>query len=108
MPKAIAPTDRNLHSDQIRSFVNGSTTPTYINTSVIPQVISLVDFPNVSARSDTVNETVKKSNASHVQPKNATRKNIHCLKLSNPSSVNGFSTYKSDSQQCLKDRIRLR
>lgn len=37
-----------------------------ISTKVIPQVISVVVLPNVSARSETVRETVKKSKASQV------------------------------------------
>lgn len=48
IPKMTDPTDRNMR------------------TRVIPQVISVLVLPNVSARSSTVNETVKKSNASHV------------------------------------------
>jgi len=54
--------------------------PTDLNmrTRVIPQVISLLAFPNVLARFETVKETVKKSNASHVQAKNAMAKKVHC------------------------------
>lgn len=37
-----------------------------ISTSVMPHVISEIDLSNVLARSVTVSETVKKSNASHV------------------------------------------
>lgn len=38
----------------------------------MPQVISVTDLSNSAANSLVVNETVKKSNESHVQPKNAT------------------------------------
>lgn len=34
----------------------------------------------------------EKKHTSQVQPKNATKKNIHCLKLSIASNVNGFSS----------------
>ncbi len=66
--------------------------PTLLNikTSVIPQVMSVLLLSKVSAKSSTVKETVKKSKASQVQAKNATRKNIHCWKLSMRSNVNGL------------------
>lgn len=71
-PKMMDPTDRSM------------------STNVIPHVMSLVVFPNSSAKSSTVKETVKKSNASHDQAKNATRKNIHCCVLSSIRSLKGF------------------
>jgi hypothetical protein len=49
-----------------------------ISTRVMPQVMSVLVLSNVSASCSTVSETVKKSNASHVHAKKATRKNIHC------------------------------
>lgn len=73
-PKMILPTDRNM------------------STRVIPQVISAFVLPNVSARFSTVSETVKKSKASHDQAKKATRKNIHCCRLSIRRSVMGLET----------------
>jgi hypothetical protein len=84
----IEPTDRNMR------------------TSVIPQVIWVVVLPKVSARPDTVSETVKKSKASQVcyllaygqdidmfiltQAINPTKKKSHCLPLSIASRVKGF------------------
>lgn len=38
----------------------------------MPQVISVTDLSNSAASSLVVSDTVKKSNESHVQPKNAT------------------------------------
>ena len=64
-----------------------------INTSVIPQVMSVLVFPKVSARSETVRETVKKSKASQDHAKKATRKNSHCLVLKRVSSLKGFSAF---------------
>lgn len=61
-----------------------------MRTKVIPQVMSVLDLPKVSARSDTVKETVKKSKASQDQAKKATRKNSHCCVLSIASSLKGF------------------
>jgi hypothetical protein len=61
-----------------------------INTRVIPQVMSVLLLLNVSARSPTVNDTVKKSNASQVHAMKATRKNIHCWKLNIISSLMGL------------------
>lgn len=43
IPKVMDPTDRNMR------------------TRVIPHVISFLDLPKVSARSVTVNDTLKKS-----------------------------------------------
>lgn len=43
-----------------------------MSTRVMPQVIWVTDLWKVAARSVAVNETVKKSKASHVQPKKAT------------------------------------
>lgn len=54
IPNVMAPTDRSM------------------STRVIPQVISEMDLSNVSANPEAVNETVKKSKASHVQPRKAT------------------------------------
>jgi hypothetical protein len=48
MPKMMEPTDRNM------------------SMRVMPQVMSVFDLPKLSARSLTVSDTVKKSNASHV------------------------------------------
>jgi hypothetical protein len=53
IPKIMAPTDLN------------------IRTSVIPQLISGIVLLNVLATSVVVNESVKKSNASQVQPRKA-------------------------------------
>lgn len=54
IPKVIAPTLRS------------------IRTRVIPQVMSLISLSNSDASCDVVRETVKKSSASRVHPKNAT------------------------------------
>lgn len=43
-----------------------------MRTRVMPQVISVTELSNSAANSLVVSETVKKSNESHVQPKNAT------------------------------------
>ncbi len=77
-----------------------------IRTRVIPQVIWVVVLPKVSARSDTVSETVKKSKASQVycllayaqdidmffltQAINPTKKKSHCLPLSIASRLKGL------------------
>lgn len=45
----------------------------------MPQVISVTDLSNSAASSVVVNETVKKSNESHVQPKNATYTSVTIL-----------------------------
>lgn len=37
-----------------------------MSTRVMPQVMSVLDLPNSSERSETVKETVKKSNESQV------------------------------------------
>ena len=58
IPKIVEPTDLN------------------ISTSVMPQVMSLVVLSKVSARSATVNETVKKSKASHDQARKATKLSV--------------------------------
>ena len=72
-PKVIAPTDRSMR------------------TSVIPQVMSALVFLKVVASGVTTRDTVKKSNASQVHAKKATRKNIHCCKLSRANVLNGFA-----------------
>lgn len=54
IPKVIAPTDRS------------------ISTRVIPHVMSVTDLSNDFASSEVVRETVKKSNESQDQPRNAT------------------------------------
>ena len=72
IPKMVDPTERN------------------ISTRVIPQVICVVDLSNCFARSLTVRDTVKKSKASHVQAKKATRKNNHCWVFSWASNLNGL------------------
>lgn len=45
----------------------------------MPQVMSVTDLPNSAASSLVVKETVKKSNESHVQPKNATYTSVSIL-----------------------------
>jgi hypothetical protein len=55
--------------------------------------MSVFDLLNVSARSETVSETVKKSKASHDQARKATRKNSHCWVFSMASNVNGFGAF---------------
>lgn len=72
VPKIVEPTERN------------------ISTRVIPHVISVLVFPKSSARSVTVRETVKKSNASHDQAKKATRKKSHCCLFSMRSRAKGL------------------
>lgn len=52
--------------------------------------MSVLVLPKVSAKSDTVSDTVKKSNASQLHAKKATRKNIHCWKFRSASALNGF------------------
>lgn len=54
IPNVMEPTDRSMR------------------TRVIPQVISEIDLSNCLASWEVVKETVKKSKASHVQPKKAT------------------------------------
>lgn len=59
----------------------------------MPQVISVVDLWNVSARSSTVRDTVKKSKESQDQAKNETRKKAHCCLLSIARSLMGLATF---------------
>lgn len=55
-------------------------------------MMSALVLPNVSARSVTVRETVKKSKASQVHARKATEKNSHCCVLSIAKSLNGLAT----------------
>ena len=82
---------RRLKNQEIGSIPN-TTLPTDLNisTKVMPQVIWEFSLSNCFASCSTVNETVKKSNASQVQPAKPTRKNIHCWNLSIASSLSGF------------------
>ena len=63
-----------------------------MSTSVIPQVICSLVLLNVSAKSETVKDTVKKSKASQDQPMKPTAKNSHCWVFSMASSLNGLAT----------------
>src|SRR5271156_1491055 len=75
IPKIVEPTDLN------------------ISTRVMPQVIWVLVFLNVWARSVTVRETVKKSNASQDQAKKATAKKSHCWRFSKARRRNGLATF---------------
>lgn len=62
----------------------------FLTSSMRKAYISVFVFPNVFAKSVTVSETVKKSKASQLHAKNATRKNIHCWKLSSAKALIGL------------------
>src|SRR5277367_3604531 len=86
IPKMAAPTDRS------------------INVNVIAHVIAAGSLSNDSAMLETVNETLKKSNASyfsqpdiqtegsntHAHPRNPMNQNAHCRRLSIRRTVYGF------------------
>ena len=113
-----SPEDHTQHeSDLSRNQQSFNNQPR--RDSLTPQVMSVVDRPNVLERSATVNETVKKSNASHVfnrklvlaqrrnlvtrtQAMKATAKKAHCWPVIFASRRKGLGAFSMGGLRLVK------
>lgn len=86
--ESIPPSETLLTKSAGRRLIHG--VGELLRTSVMPQVICAGVLLNSSDSSSTVSETVKKSKASQLQARKATRKNNHCCRLSSRNKAMGF------------------